>query len=255
MDNAPSFKSRVYFTVFTISVFLTVWFLTDDLISLLFPELGGYTRLAVIYGAEILFCTIAVIIMTRKNLIEATRELGLLASMPQGFLISIVVTLPLPIFYSFSGSLSGEIDGMRLIFFSFLSPLEEEIVFRGFAFWMLYKYGRLGFWGSVLVPSFMFGMVHLYQATELMDALGIFGITTIGGIFFSWLLMRWENLWVPIFLHSLMNGWWEIFQVDDTALGGYLPTIARLVIVAISILITVKKEQLSSWMNRKLYST
>lgn len=244
MKTTISWKYRIYYTFFIIFIFLTVWFYTGDLISLLFPELDGYTRLGVVYGLEVLFCIVAVMIMTHKNLVEAIGEMGMSASPISGLLFSSIVTLPLPIFYSLSGSISGEIDGMRLLFFSFLSPLEEEIVFRGFAFWMVYKYGRLGFWGSVLIPSIMFGIVHLYQANEMMDVLGIFGITTAGGIFFSWLLMRWENLWIPIFIHALMNGWWEIFQVDDTALGGYLPTTARLFVVIISIYLTIKKEAL-----------
>jgi hypothetical protein len=62
--------------------------------------------------------------------------------------------------------------------------------------------------------------------------------------------MRWENLWVPIFIHALMNGWWQIFEVDDTALGGYLANIARLIVIAISILITIKKEKLLIRMNK-----
>lgn len=251
MENTLSLKSRVYYIFFIISIFLAAWFYTGDLISLIFPDLAGYARLGLVYSLEILVCIVAVMIMTSKNLIKAIGELGLLASLPKGFIFSVVVTLPLPFFYSISGSVSSEIDGMRLLFFSFLSPLEEEIVFRGFAFWMLYKYARLGFWGSVLVPSIMFGIVHLYQANEMIDALGIFGITTAGGIFFSWLLTRWKNLWVPIFIHALMNGWWEVFQVDDTALGGYITTIARLIVVAISILITVNKEQLSTWLKHR----
>jgi len=251
MKDSLNLKNRIFYTIYILSIFLAAWFYIEDLVSLIFPDLGGYTRLGVVYGLEILVCIFAVMIMTRKNLTDSIGELGLLASLPKGLIFAVIVTLPLPLFFSISGSISSEIDGMRLLFFSFLSPLEEEIVFRGFAFWMLYKYGRLGFWGSVLVPSVMFGMVHLYQASEMLDALGIFAITTVGGIFFSWLLMRWKNLWVPIFVHALMNGWWEIFQVDDTALGGTLPTIARLIVVAISILLTVKKEQISSWMNSK----
>jgi len=239
-----SWKSRTYYSIFIISVFLAVWFYTGDLISLLFPELEGYARLAVVFGLEILFCIVAVMIIGRKGPLNAIGEMGLLASFSGAFVFSLIATIHLPVFYSFTGSLNTEIEGMKLLFFSFLSPFEEEIVFRGFAFWMLYKYGRLGFWGSVLVPSLLFGFVHLYQANELMDAMGIFGITTAGGIFFSWLLMRWENLWVPIFVHALMNSWWEVFEVDDTALGGYMATIARLLVVGVSIVLTLYKVRL-----------
>jgi len=190
-------------------------------------------------------------LISQKNILGAIDELGMSASIPAGLIVSLAATLPLPLFLSISGSISSEIEGMNLLFFSFLSPLEEEIVFRGFAFWMLYRYARLGFWGSVLAPSIMFGFVHLYQANEMMDALGIFGITTAGGIWFSWLLMRWENLWVPIFMHALMNGWWEIFDVDDTALGGYMANIARLLVIGISIVITLYKDDLIKRLRKK----
>ena len=106
METTISWKYRIYYTFFIISIFLTVWFYTGDLISLLFPELDGYTRLGVVYGLEILFCIVAVMIMTRKNLVEAIGETGMSASPFKGLLLSIVVTLPLPIFYSFSGSIS-----------------------------------------------------------------------------------------------------------------------------------------------------
>jgi hypothetical protein len=120
-------------------------------------------------------------------------ELGGLPSFLRGIIFSIIVTLPLPLFYSISGSLSNDIDGMRFLFFSLLSSIEEKIILRGFAFWTLHKFARLGFWGFVLVPSLLFGFVHLFQVSEIV---GVFGISTTGGIFFSWLLMHWENLWV-----------------------------------------------------------
>jgi hypothetical protein len=125
-----------------------VWFYTGDLISLISPELSGYTRLSVVFGLEILFCIIAVMIIARKNPIGAVEELELLESLPAGLLVSVVITLPLPLIFSLSSPISDDIEGIRLLYFAFFSPLEEEIIFRGFAFWMLYKYARLGFWGA-----------------------------------------------------------------------------------------------------------
>lgn len=47
------------------------------------------------------------------------------------------------------------------------------------------------------------------------------GATSIGGAFFSWLLVQWNNLWVPLAMHLFMNLWWDLFGVGNTALGGW----------------------------------
>jgi hypothetical protein len=56
--------------------------------------------------------------------------------------------------------------------------------------------------------------------------------------------MRWENLWVPISFHVLMNFWWMIFDAGATALGDVFANIARAATVLLSILFTIWKDKL-----------
>jgi len=41
-----------------------------------------------------------------------------------------------------------------------------------------------------------------------------------------------------------MNLWWEVFAVDDTALGGWLANVARLLTIALAIVLTIYKDRI-----------
>jgi hypothetical protein len=57
--------------------------------------------------------------------------------------------------------------------------------------------------------------------------------------------MKWrDNLWTVWGLHAGMNLWWEVFNVDDTALGGWLANGARLATVIIAVLLTIYKDKI-----------
>ena len=116
----------------------------------------------------------------------------------------------------------------------------EELFFRGFLFGLLFKKTKLGFILSVLFGSIYFGFLHLYQSTELAELLGIFLVTFLGSILFAWVYAEWNfNIWVPIFLHMLMNLSWELFSVSDNAFGGMYSNVFRLLTVAFIIVLTV----------------
>jgi hypothetical protein len=57
--------------------------------------------------------------------------------------------------------------------------------------------------------------------------------------------MKWrDNLWTVWGLHAGMNLWWEVFNVDDTALGGWLSNGARLATVIVAVLLTIYKDKI-----------
>lgn len=65
-------------------------------------------------------------------------------------------------------------------------------------------------------------------------------ITFSGAIFFAWLFVEWNfNLWVPILTHTLMNLSWNIFQVDNSALGDMKANIFRGLTILIAIIFTI----------------
>jgi len=51
------------------------------------------------------------------------------------------------------------------------------------------------------------------------------------------------NLWAVFGLHCLMNLWWELFGVADTALGGWIANGARLLTITAAILLTIYRDR------------
>lgn len=62
----------------------------------------------------------------------------------------------------------------------------------------------------------------------------------MGAILFAWLYVEWNyNLWMAIFLHSLMNVSWHLFEMGETALGGMLPNVLRGFTILSAIVFTI----------------
>jgi len=79
------------------------------------------------------------------------------------------------------------------------AALGEELLFRAFAFAQLKNmFGKKKGW-IVLLSSLMFCLPHLYQ--------GIAGLimTFIFGIFFSFLYLKYHNIWINIIVHGLID--------------------------------------------------
>lgn len=56
--------------------------------------------------------------------------------------------------------------------------------------------------------------------------------------------MQWKfNLWVVFGLHCLMNLWWDVFGVADTALGGWIANGARLLTITVAVLLTIYRDR------------
>lgn len=224
--------------IIILGVFLVLEFGTSWAVRLALPELAGWGRWALMNGLQLTGCLLATMALYRASPASALRQLGLVASIPRAAAFGLAVTIPMPLLFAATGPLASGVDPRDLLLGAGLSPLAEEVLFRGFAFWLLYRLAGWGFWAAALVPAAIFGFGHFSQGQDLGSAAGILVITAVGSVWWSWLLMRWENLWIPVFLHMLMNGWWAIFQVDETALGGALANLARVLVIALSIAAT-----------------
>lgn len=120
----------------------------------------------------------------------------------------------------------------------------EEMYFRGFLFGQIYRNTKAGFILSVLPGALLFAMAHLYQGRDTGEIVGVFLVTFLGGGLFAWTYAEWDNnLWVPVFLHMLMNLSWELFQLSETALGGGLANIFRGMTIAMVIVLTLLKKR------------
>lgn len=172
--------------------------------------------------------------------ISIFKNLGLENNPTKPFIIVLLFSLPMFLgglaFFDFN----QEISIPNLIAGTIVAGFVEELFFRGFLFGQLFKYTKLGFISSIIVGAIIFGMGHLYQSQDIFELVGIFIVTFMGAILFAWLYVEWNyNLWVPIFLHTLMNLAWHIFEMDETALGGILPNIFRGLTIASAILFTI----------------
>lgn len=168
------------------------------------------------------------------------KNLGLSKSIIKGFLFALVCTLPMFIGFSFIFDFNAEISLNTFLISIVSAAFFEELFYRGFLFGLPFMKTKLGFIPSVFFGALYFGILHLYQSTELGELLGIFLVTFLGGILFAWVYVEWNyNIWVPIFLHMLMNLSWELFSVSDNALGGIYSNVFRLITVLLVIIFTV----------------
>jgi membrane protease YdiL (CAAX protease family) len=185
-----------------------------------------------------------------KNIPE---KLGLNKGVIIGFLFSIITVLPMIVSSAIIGHIGDNLDFGTLLHNTFIAGFFEEYFFRGFLFGILFRKLKWGFIPASILGGVIFGLGHIYQGSTLIETTGIFAITTIGAVWFSWLYIEWEkNLWIPIFLHTLMNLSWILFEVSDNALGGVYTNLFRVITIALTIIITIlyhKKRGLN--INRK----
>lgn len=82
-----------------------------------------------------------------------------------------------------------------LLYISILTPVVEEVVFRGFVLDMASE--KYGDWFSIFISAFLFAIVHIHGVT-IVNAF-------IAGLIFGYLRIRTGSLWPPIIIHFLWN--------------------------------------------------
>ena len=175
----------------------------------------------------------------------ALAELGLLGRFGRAAAFSFIAALPMLLVFGLTSPINSKISFLSVGVGCFLAPFAEEVLFRGYMFGQLYRRARWGFWLSALIPSALFALGHAYQAGGPFELAGIFAVTGFGSLLGCWLFLRWNgNLWIVFGLHCLMNLWWELFGVAETALGGWIANGARLLTVALAILLTIYKDRI-----------
>lgn len=169
------------------------------------------------------------------------RPLGLSANILLGLLVAILFTLPMFLGGVLLFSFDSDLEIRMLLIGTLFAGFFEELIFRGFLFGQLYRYSKLGFIPSVVIGAIVFSLGHLYQSNDDGIKIGIFLITFLGSGFFAWLFVEWKyNLWVPIFMHTLMNLSWMIFDMSEHAMGGLWSNILRALTIALAIVGTIR---------------
>jgi membrane protease YdiL (CAAX protease family) len=190
-------------------------------------------------------CLLAVCLMYRTGLRGISRELGLSAPVLPAIAFALIVSSPMLIGFAITRSLTPHIELLPLLFLTILSPLVEEIEFRGFGVRQLQRGTGWPFWVVVWPSALLFGYGHVEQGQSLQEMVGLFFLTGAGGVTFAWLVYRWQNLWVAVALHICMNLWWELFSVAKTAIGGWFPFMLQNVTMLLAISITLYRTRLS----------
>ena len=168
------------------------------------------------------------------------RNLGLYHNPIKPFMIALLFSMPMFLGGFAFFKLNGDFSVPNLIAGSIVIGIVEELFFRGFLFGQLFKYTRLGFISSIVLGAIVFASGHLYQSHDTVELIGIFSVTFMGAVLFAWLFVEWNyNLWIPIFLHALMNLSWHVFEMDPTALGGVLPNVFRGLTISLAIVFTI----------------
>lgn len=229
----------------------TIFFVAADNLQRLTGFLG-LRRLLLPYAVtgirnvlQVILCFLGVSFAHRFGFKQSARELGLRAPVKRAFVFSFAATLPMLVAFALTSRVNSNMTFLTVGVGCFIAPFAEEVLFRSFMFRQLYRRARLGFWLSALIPSVLFALGHVYQSNSFWELVGILAITGFGSILLSWVFLRWrDNLWTIFGIHSLMNLWWEVFAVDETALGGWLANAARLLTVALAVILTIYKDRI-----------
>lgn len=158
--------------------------------------------------------------------------------------MAFICCLPMLLGYGFMAGFQPALSWEGFWLGCVFAALGEELFYRGFLFGQLFRFGGWGFLPAGLLNALVFASGHLYQADDWAGALGIFAVTAAGGMWFAWLYIEWDNnLWVPVFLHFLMNLWWTAFEVSETAGGGWMANLFRAATIAATVVWTLRRKR------------
>ena len=241
LPQRPAMRARVWYGAVAAAVFAVAYHLS---LLMRWLDLRRFMPWLLVLGLrnlmEVTLCLLGAAVSHRFGLRRAAAELGLRTPVVRGLVFGLLASAPMLVTFALTSSINPAMTPLSVGVGCILAPFAEEVLFRAYLFRQLYRRARLGFWASALIPSILFGAGHLYQSTDPGELAGIVLITASGSVLGCWVFIRWQDSVWPIFaLHALMNLWWEVFAVDDTALGGWMANGARLATIAIAVLLTI----------------
>jgi len=232
------------FAIATLSLLLMVNFLHEILSRFaayrsLYKSHPFYVPEGIDKIGGIVLCAQAVWLLRRVGWKDIIRELGLADSPLPAAFFALAASSPMLIGFALTRGIAPHLEPLTIFFLTVLSPVAEEVEFRGLGVRLLQRGTGWHFWILVWPQALLFGLGHIEQGQSFLELAGIMLLTGLGAVAFAWLLYRWQSLWFPITLHICMNLWWELFSVSKTALGGWFPFALQTGTVLLAILITL----------------
>lgn len=247
-------NKKVWKSGIIIIALLITYFSMDILRALSFPfdalPENVYLRSFLIRLIDYSALLITGILLFRKHLPQI---MGLHHSPGRSFLFAFSCVLPMMLVFWFVFVINDQISFEAVYNQAILPAVFEEVAYRALVLGVLYRICQWKFLPAILLNGIVFGLAHLYQANDLTAALLTFAITFIGAVWFGWLYVKWGfNLYIPIFLHLLMNLSWVLFEVSPGAAGNWIANVARLITILASVVITfhyTRQTRTLSWRN------
>ena len=235
---------------FSIALILLVFLAVDNLhqllsmsdgYRLLYGQIPSHWRQGARIAVQIAICVAVVRFTWRTGTRAAVRELGLSGRVIDGVRVGLGAAIPMFAGLALSAPVTESPAPMQWLFLAGLYPLLEEVLYRAFLCGLLVSRGGLPAWAAIGVSAALFGWVHVDLSAPWAQSVGLFLLTGFGGAVFAWLFLRWRrNLWVPFMLHAGMNLAWNVFEVADTALGGWYPFALQLASIVLAIVLTLR---------------
>jgi hypothetical protein len=168
----------------------------------------------------------------------ALSELGLRAPVAPASTAAMLSSLPMLITFALTSPRASTLALGPLLMTSVVSPLSEELLFRGYLFLQLYRRARWPFMAAIAATAVAFGLAHapaLAGRSGLGPLAAEMGMIALGGAFYSWLLVAWhDNLWFPITLHAAMNLWCFVFDCD-AHVGSWTTNVGRVLSIGVAL--------------------
>jgi uncharacterized protein len=195
-----------------------------------------YLRSALISLLDILAMLVLIALTAGSKPAEVLKLAGLTAPIRRPAIWALVLFVPALLLCLYAARMASGLGAADFLWPALLGPMTEEIFYRGLAVGVLIRWCGWPLIVACLWPALFFGAAHAWQGTDLESLIGVVAITGVGGLLFGWLYARWQyNLWPPILLHTGLNGLWTLFDLGESAIGGWFGNALRLTIVAAAV--------------------
>jgi membrane protease YdiL (CAAX protease family) len=144
----------------------------------------------------------------RQSVAKALTELGLATNPLVGYGFALLASLPMLLG---SARYLPTLHASAVVGTVILTPITEEILFRGLLFRQLYHRGGRPLLRAMLVSALAFACAHLTPADFRPEAVVMLANMTLVGLVLAWLVYRWDSVWPAIGMHACLNLSWELY--------------------------------------------